>query len=188
VTGSGGDCERVLNEIQADPRYLRNLDWGGARPDHPEGTVRAHIAELERNLDALRSKLTLDECWKLRLLIHTHDTFKGEAEEGVPIAAPNSHASLARRFLAGYCDDPDLLAMVQYHDEPFALWRQYASRGSCNQERLRSLLSRIDDWNLFLAFNVIDGCTEGKSREPLYWLFATVAGRVQSRFSAADIL
>jgi hypothetical protein len=188
VTSSDGDYERILNALQADPRYLRNLEWGEARPGHPEGTVRAHIAELERNLDALRSKLSLNECWKLRLLIHTHDTLKGEADEGAPIAAPNSHASLARRFLADFSDDPDLLAMVQYHDEPFALWRQYESQGACNQDRLRSLLAGIHDWDLFLAFNIIDGCTEGKDRQPLYWLFGTVAGLVQSRFSEADIL
>src|SRR5262249_32463599 len=163
--------EIAFGAVIHDARYLKNLDWGESRPGHPEGTVRAHIAELERNLEALRNRLSECDYWKVRLLIHTHDTFKGEAERGAAITDSASHASLARAFLAGYCSDPDLLAMVQYHDEPFALWRQFEAKGRCNQERFAALLSNIKDWNLFLAFCIIDGCTEGKSREPLAWFF-----------------
>jgi len=36
------DYKRILAAITSDPRYQRNLDRGGVRPDHPEGTVRAH--------------------------------------------------------------------------------------------------------------------------------------------------
>src|SRR5215470_4893577 len=67
--------EKVYNAIVSDPRYQRNLDWGEARPGHPEGTVRAHIAEIEANLDALRPKLSASDYWKLKILIHTHDSF-----------------------------------------------------------------------------------------------------------------
>jgi hypothetical protein len=49
-------------------------------------------------------------------------------------------------------------------------------------------LKAIRDWNLFLAFNIIDGCTAGKSREPLRWLFREVAGHVESSFTVADII
>jgi len=42
--------------------------------------------------------------------------------------------------------------------------------------------------NLFLAFTIVDGCTEGKGREPLQWLFEQVAGKVASKFTTADIL
>jgi hypothetical protein len=182
------DYRKAFDAITADPRYLKNLDWGEARPGHPEGTVRAHIAEIELNLEVLRSKLTDDEYWKLKLLIHTHDSFKGESKQGVAIPDPASHASLARAFLVVHCDDADLLAMVQYHDEPFALYRQVECKGNCNPERFGALLTAIKDWNLFLAFNLIDGCTAGKSREPLRWLFREVAGRVESKFTEADII
>jgi hypothetical protein len=181
------DYKRIFEYIANDPRYQGNLDWGGARPGHPEGTVRAHIAEVERNLEAIRSKLSETDRWRLKVLIHTHDTFKGESEPGVPIMAPNSHASLARAFLAAFCDDADMLAMVQYHDEPFAIWRQFESKGKVNQGRMATLLKGIKDWNLFLAFNLVDGCTEGKDREPLRWFFREVAGRVNSQFTEADI-
>lgn len=182
------DYRAIYDAVIADPRYQANLDWGEARPGHPEGTVRAHISEIELNLEALKSKLPEEDYWKLKVLLHVHDSFKRESEKGVPISHPKSHASLARVFLAEFCDDADLLAMVQFHDEPFALWRQVEAKGSYNQERMVALLDRIQDWNLFLAFNIIDGCTAGKSREPLCWLFQEVTGKVKSNFSASDIL
>lgn len=182
------DYQAALQAVISDERYHRNLDWGEPRPGHPEGSVRAHIAELERNLDKLAHKLSVTECWKLKLLIHVHDTFKAEAVPAVAITDPASHASLARCFLAEFCSDDDLLAMVQYHDEPFALWRQAKSKGMCSQSRLDALVSNIADWDLFLALNLIDGCTEGKGREPLHWLFATLGDRVESRFTSSDII
>jgi len=173
------DYKRIFAAIISDPRYQRNLDWGGARPGHPEGTVRAHIAELDCNLESLRHKLSETDYWRLRVLIHSHDTFKGKAQPNAPITASNSHASLARAFLADFCADDDMLAIVQFHDEPYALWRQVASKGKFNQQRLTALLAGIRDWNLFLAFNIIDGCTEEKGREPLRWFFEHVAGKVR---------
>jgi hypothetical protein len=112
------DYKTVFETIVSDPRYLGNLDWGESRPGHREGTVRAHIEEIENNLEALRDRLSELDYWKLKILIHTHDTFKAEAEPGVGITDPKSHASLARAFLECHCQDADLLAMVQYHDEP----------------------------------------------------------------------
>ncbi len=182
------DYRSAFEAIVADPRYLANLDWGQPRSGHPEGTVRAHIAEIEPNLESLRPKLTDEEYWKLKLLVHTHDSFKAESKPGVAIAHPESHASLARAFLATHCEDADLLAMVQYHDEPFALYRQFDFKGTFSRDRFEALLAAIRDWDLFLAFNIIDGCTAGKSREPLRWFFREVAGKVESRFSADDIV
>jgi hypothetical protein len=182
------DLSKTFAAITADPRYLANLDWGEPRAGHPEGTIRAHIAELEANLAVLRPRLSTDEFWKLKLLIHTHDTFKPQARSDVAIAHPDSHASLARAFLAEFCDDVDLLAMVQNHDEPFALYRRYLAKGRFAQDRFQSLLKNIHDWKVFVAFLIIDGCTAGKSRAPLQWFFAQLAGQIESRFGPADIL
>lgn len=182
------DYEKLLADVRADARYQANLDWGEPRSGHPEGTIRAHIAEIETNLERLRGKVSVQDYWKLKVLVHTHDTFKPDAHPEVPIADPRSHASLAKAFLAEYCDDADLLAMVQFHDEPFALYRQFLSKGHYSTERMDRLLGAIADWNLFLAFNIIDGCTAGKSRAPLEWWFTEVSGRVHSAFKAADLL
>ncbi|HSI63484.1 MAG TPA: hypothetical protein VLE43_10205, partial [Candidatus Saccharimonadia bacterium] len=68
-----------------------------------------------------------------------------------------------------------------------ALWRQFEFKGACNEERLTALFENIRDWDLFLAFCLIDGCTEGKGREPLHWLFETAALHgVQARFNVED--
>ena len=133
---------KAFEAIVADERYLRNLDWGKPRHGHREGAVRAHIAELEGNLEILRPKLAEDDCWKLKLLIHTHDSFKAEAKPGVAIADPASHASIARAFLAEHSDDSDLLAMVQFHDEPFALYRQVEHKGEFNRSSSRGEVQR----------------------------------------------
>jgi hypothetical protein len=180
--------QSIFDAVVLDPRYIANLDWGEPREGHPEGTVRAHISEIEGTLEALRPKLSDDDYWKLKLIIHTHDSFKANAKVGAAISDPMSHASLARSFLAEYCPDSDLLAIVQYHDEPFALYRQFEAKGKYNLGRLNNLIAAIKDWNLFLAFNIIDGCTAGKSREPLRWLFREIDGQVASKFTEADII
>ena len=182
------EFESIFNRITSDARYRANLDWGEPREGHPEGTIRAHIEEMEGNLESLRPKLTSDEDWKLKILIHTHDTFKPDAQEGIAIAHPSSHASRAKAFLAEFTNDADLLDIVQYHDEPFALYRQQQHRGKFNQHRFDQLLNRIEDWNLYHAFLIIDGSTAGKSREALEWWFSKVRGRIDSTFSVADII
>jgi len=178
----------IFEKIIADPRYESNLNWGEPRSGHPEGTIRDHIAELERNLEALGFSLVDDHYWKLKILIHTHDTFKGEARANVAITDPQSHASLARRFLGQYCQDRDLLNMVQHHDEGHALWRQFREKGSYNQERFHRLLSSIQDWNLFLWFCIIDGCTAGKETEPLRWFIDEVNRHIHTDVTADSIL
>jgi hypothetical protein len=177
----------IFAGLTRDERYLANLDWGQPRRGHPEGTVRAHIEELERNLARLRNRLSDEEYWKLRILIHTHDSFKAEAQAGVPIAHPRSHASLARAFLSEFCSDEDLLEMVQFHDEPFALYQRHEHRVSVDATRFEKLLAAIRDWNLFTAFLLIDGCTAGKDRGSLQWFFGEIGGRVESTFTTEDI-
>ena len=182
--------QRLFEAVTRDPRSQQNLDFGTPRPGHPEGTVRAHIADLEVNLNAFRSKLSNPETdyWRLRVIIHVHDTFKAEARRGARIADPHSHASIARAFLSSFCDDADLLATVQNHDVPFSLWRQFNATGEVPRERLDELLADIRDWDLLLAFLIIDGCVAGKGPGPLHWFFECVRGQVQSRFTEADFL
>jgi hypothetical protein len=178
----------ILKNIQSDERYQNNLDWGQPRDGHPEGTLRAHIEELEANLERLSPQLQSEERDKLRILIHVHDSFKPDSQPGVSIMHPNSHASLAKSFLSEFCDDHELLTMVQFHDEPYALWRQKYFRGHMNEERLTSLMEAINDWDLFNAFLIIDGCTIGKSRTPLEWWFQQSANLTHSRITTASIL
>ncbi len=61
-------------------------------------------------------------------------------------------------------------------------------RPAGNPDRLAALIDAIRDWNLFLAFLIVDGCTEGKDRGSLHWFFGEVAGKVTAEISACDIL
>ena len=187
-SGSPAFYQGALETLLRDERYRRNLDWGEPRHGHPEGSLRAHIADLQRNAAHMTPLLSEVDGWRLRLLVHVHDIFKPDAEEGAKILHPQSHSSLARAFLAEFCpDDVDLLNMMQFHDEPYALWRQLR-HGKLNQARLDALFSVIRDWDLFLAFLIVDGCTEGKGRDPLHWFLHQAADRVQSCITAAHIL
>jgi hypothetical protein len=165
----------IFQALICDPRYLKNLDWGKPRKGHPEGSVRHHIDELEQNLAVWQSSLEENSYWKLKILIHVHDSFKAESQKGVPISDPHSHASLARQFLEDHCQDHDLLQMIQLHDEPYALWRQNQSKGQVNQQRVRHLMASVADWDVFLKFLFIDGTTAGKDAEPLDWVVQTLA-------------
>ncbi|HXD11434.1 MAG TPA: hypothetical protein VN653_15315 [Anaerolineales bacterium] len=164
----------IVAKVLADPRYLKNIEYGEPRPGHPEGTVRLHIAELEANLEKLAPRISEEQYWRLKFLIHVHDTFKAQAVPDSPIENPHSHASLARRFAAEFTDDADLLNMIQFHDVNFALWKQFAATGSYNPKRFSALLNTIVDWDLFLVFLIIDGSTQGKDPDKVNWFITEV--------------
>ena len=166
--------KEIVARVIADPRYSKNIEYGKPRSGHPEGKVKSHIAELEKILEKLAPRISEEQYWKLKFLIHIHDTFKAEAILNSPIESPNSHASLARKFASEFTDDTDLLNMLQFHDVNFSLWQQYAATGSYDLERFRRLLSTIIDWDLFLLFLIIDGSTKGKDPSKLYWFFIEV--------------
>jgi hypothetical protein len=180
--------KHILEKITTDPRYLENVEYGEPRSGHPEGKVKYHLAELEANLEALKPRLTDEEYWKLKFLIHVHDTFKAQAEQDVPILHPRSHASLARAFAAEFSADPDLLNMVQFHDENYALWKQFASQGKYDGQRFEKLLHTIRDWDLFLAFLIIDGTTAGKDPAKLAWFIREVTKHRPTRVDESWML
>ncbi len=167
--------QEIVERVKADPRYQRNVEYGEPRPGHPEGKVKYHLADLEANLEALKPRLESEaDYWKLKFLIHTHDTFKAEAQRDAAIFDPQSHASLARAFAAEFTADADLLAMIQRHDEYFALWQQLTHKGSYAAGRFQSLLTAVGDWDLFLLFIIIDGCVAGKDRAKVLWFIEEV--------------
>jgi len=165
----------IVEKILADPRYQKNIEYGEPRSGHPEGKVKYHIAELEENLDKLAARgISEQQYWKLKFLIHVHDTFKADAIPDSPILSPNSHASLARKFASEFVDDADLLNMIQFHDENYALWKQFESTGSYDVQRFETLLQTIQNWDLFLMFLVIDGNVQGKDPRKTGWFINEV--------------
>ncbi|HET6823939.1 MAG TPA: hypothetical protein VFH34_14915 [Anaerolineales bacterium] len=179
----------ILEKIMSDARYLKNIEYGEPRSGHPEGKIKFHIQELEENLEKFVSRGISDEqYWKLKFLIHVHDTFKADATPDVPILNPNSHASLAKTFAAEFVNDEDLLNMLQFHDLNYALWQQSHRTGSYDVRRLENLLETIQDWDLFLMFLILDGSTKGKERSKLVWFMKEAAKYKESKVDESWVL
>jgi hypothetical protein len=167
----GANYLEIFQRITADARYKLNIEYGKPRRGHAEGTIKAHIADLEANLRAIDGKWRVsdDERWKLMILIHVHDSFKAVAKHGSAILDPKSHASLARAFLAEFLDDPDLLNIVQYHDLGYAVYRKFQQTGKLDEAKLMQGLDAVEDKDLLLLFSIIDSCTPSKGREMIRW-------------------
>lgn len=165
----------MLDRIMRHPRYQAGILYGEPRRGHDEGAIGAHIDQLIENLDILQnnSSVTAENYAKLAVLAHVHDTFKGETaafnKKNCAIEDPQSHASLARAFLAEFTDDQDMLEIVQYHDLGYALYRNIESTGRLNERRMQDGLDKIKDLNLFLLFCIIDTCTPSKGRTMIHW-------------------
>ena len=162
--------------LMAEPRWRAGAAWGEPRPGHPEGTIAAHVAEVLANLD--RASLDVAARRKLRLVALLHDTFKHQVDPGRPPTGANHHGAIARRFAERHLDDPDVLELLELHEEAYNAWLTGVRRGSWARaevrvERLRERLGpRL---GLYLAFYRADNATGDKHDEPLRWFEALVA-------------
>jgi len=167
--------KEILDLIKADPCYQKNIEYEPCHDGHPEGKIKYHIADLEANLEILAGKnISESDYWKLKFIIHVHDLFKVDAQNGLPTLHPQNHASLAKQYASQYTDDTDLLNMIQFHDENYKLWREYLQTKIYNRERFQVLLDTIKNWDLFLIFIIIDGCTIGKDPAKIRWFIDEV--------------
>jgi hypothetical protein len=153
--------------VAADPELLAGLAWGRPRKGHPEGTVGAHVADLLRTVE--RGDHSPEVRTELRFLALVHDAFKYRVQEWRAKTGENHHATRARRFAERFTGDERLLATIQYHDAPYAIWRKLQRRGKLDEERFSAMLERVPDLSLFLLFVELDGSTEGKNPEPVRW-------------------
>jgi hypothetical protein len=168
--------------LAGDPEMLRGLAWGEPRAGHPEGPVGTHVAHLLEALE--RSGESGERRELLRFIVLVHDSFKSEVRERLPRVGENHHAMRARRFAEKFIDDERVLATIQLHDRPYALWRKMNRRGRVDERRFRRMMNRrgtadergfrrmmnrIPDPELFLRFIELDASTEGKRPEPVEW-------------------
>jgi hypothetical protein len=159
------ELERTLI---ADPELREGLAWGRPRHGHPEGSVGAHVADLLQTVD--RWGETGSRRADLRFLALVHDAMKYRVRDWLPKVGENHHAMRARRFAERYTGDERLLATIEQHDRPYALWRKLQRTGRVDEQGLRRMLERLPDRGLFVRFVELDGSTEGKNPEPIAWL------------------
>ena len=174
----------IYEKIIADPRYQANIQYGKPRRGHAEGSVSAHLRDLDQNLEELVNRGLVpagsSAYWKLKVLIHVHDSFKAEAKEDSPILDPRSHASLARAYLQGFTNDEDMLRITQFHDIGFAVYKKLQATGHFDEAKLITGLEGIEDMDLFLLFAIIDTCTPSKGRRMIRWFVEEVNKRFPS--------
>jgi hypothetical protein len=153
--------------VTSEPELLEGLAWGKPRAGHPEGEVGTHVSHLLEMLE--RSGEAGEERELLRFMALVHDSFKYQVRERLPRVGENHHAMRARRFAERFTDDERVLAAIEFHDRPYAIWRKLKRRGRLDERALRRMLRRIPDPELFLRFIELDGSTDGKRPEPIEW-------------------
>ena len=159
------DLERA---VASDAELIAGLEWGKPRSGHPEGTVAAHVKDLLHAIDAAGETGTRRA--QLRFIVLVHDSMKYRVHDWLPRSGPNHHAVRARKFAERYTDDEDVLATIELHDRPYALWRKMRRKGRLDEQGFARMEERISDPDLFLRFVELDGSTEGKRPEPIEWL------------------
>ena len=82
----------------------------------------------------------------------------------------------------------DILNTIQFHDENYNLWLEYIQTGNYDRERFQVLLNTVENWDLFLMFIIVDGCTEGKELAKLYWFIDEVRKYKTTKIDTSWIL
>lgn len=159
------NAKQVLDEIKNSKIYK----------DGTKITVglKDNILFSESNAKSLLhdKHISEDEYWNIMLMVNIHDTLKMHAIPGSSIESKFGHSSLAKDFASEYFEDEDILNMIKYHDEPFALHRKIRKNNSKeNRSRVDRLFENIQNWKLFVMFIVSIGCIPGSSRQPIGWL------------------
>jgi hypothetical protein len=160
--------DELERRLMADPELREGLAWGKPRSGHPEGSVGAHVADLFATID--RWGETGRRRSELRFLALVHDAMKYRVREWLPKVGENHHAVRARRFAERYTSDERLLATIEQHDRPYALWRKLHRTRRVDESGVERMIERVPDTDLFVRFVELDGSTEGKNPEPLEWL------------------
>jgi hypothetical protein len=162
------DLER---QIAASPDWRAGMRYGSPRPGHPEGQVQLHVAEVLANIDRFYAGSPLVE--RLRLLALLHDAFKYQA--GGRQVHPHHHGQRARRFAAGFIDDPAVLEVLETHDESYHAWLRGGRYNDWEQARAQAaaLIERLGPHlELYLAFLHCDNHTGDKRPDDYHWFRA----------------
>lgn len=129
-----------------------------------------HIRDVLQNIDRFYGH-SLDR-QNLRLIALIHDTFKYQAAETAPGAAPISHGAAARAFAERYLQDFAVLEVLELHDEAYKAWRLLARHGNraAAERQAGALITRLGpNLGLFLRFYRCDNHTGDKTIAAYAW-------------------
>ena len=172
------DLER---RIAADCDWQQGVEWGKPRAGHPEGTVKAHIADVLDNIEGWHEGNA--DRTALRLIALVHDSFKHQVDGARARTGENHHAMRARRFAEAHIDDVAVLEVIELHDEAYNAWQKGNRDGQWDRARDRAtaLIERLGAaLPLYLAFYRCDNATEGKQPDCFAW-FQQLCGETAER-------
>ena len=174
VPGFSGE-NALEQRLAVDLVMVEGLGWGKPRPGHPEGTIGAHVSHLLDTIDAWGEQGARRA--ELRFIALVHDTLKGSVKDWLPRTGENHHAMRARRFAEHFTSDERLLATIELHDRPYAIWKRMRRTGDPQRDAVSEMIERVPDLRLFMRFMEVDGSTEGKDPEPFRWFRGELAAR-----------
>lgn len=163
---------RTERRIVDDPTWQRGMLWGVPRPGHPEGQVINHVRDVLENVDRFAPSNDPFTRSRLRLIALLHDACKRDTRSAGP-----HHGVLARKLAERFTDDPDVLDVIELHDEAYACWRLIDRRRVAGAHaRADALIETVERClDLYLLFHRCDTMTVGKERDALDW-FETFVG------------
>jgi hypothetical protein len=159
-------------KIISTPEFLTGVDYGKPRPGHPEGKVLYHIKDVLDKIGEFHLDRHYYEKSKLRLIALTHDTLKYKVDKSMPRVGQNHHGFFARQYLEQFCQDQDVLQIVEKHDDAYNIWNSGQKTGKWTKANslARKLVHELDkNLNLYLAFYQCDNSTGNKNPEPYNW-------------------
>ena len=154
-------------QLTSDPELIAGLEWGKPRNGHPEGLVIYHVEELLKNIDTFFP----EQREELRLIAIIHDAFKYKVDRGKTREGENHHGMIARRFAERYITNPNLLDVIELHDDAYNCWcKGIRTTWEKAEERANKLIQRLGgNINLYLAFYFCDNYSGKKEATCYSW-------------------
>jgi len=155
----------------ADPEFIQGAMYGKPRSGHPEGNVIYHIGEVLANVDKYCDESDRTD---LRLIAIVHDTFKFKVDQRKPKSGANHHGTIARVFAQKFISNPDLLKIIELHDEAYNAWQKGGRHGNWYkaEERANKLIQGLlleGCLDLYVKFMRCDGETGDKESNTYEW-------------------
>ena len=160
-----------------DAEFIAGASYGKPRSGHPEGQVIYHIKEVLENIDKFYGDD--DDREDLRFIALVHDTFKHKVDQRKPTSGANHHGTIARVFAQKFVTDPQLLQIIEKHDEAYNSWSVGGRRGDWYkaERRAQQLITGLlleGCLDLYVKFYHCDNATGNKEQENYNWFVGLI--------------